>query len=120
MHYTLHSSFKTETIMKRIIFGMLVLGTLFIAQIASAQTRTPVINERQAYQQHRIRNGVRNGELTRHETRNLEHREAHIQRDKRMAKADGRVTPMERRHIRREENRTSVAIYRAKHNRVVR
>ncbi|MBS1688961.1 MAG: hypothetical protein JSS96_09570 [Bacteroidetes bacterium] len=102
--------------MKRIIFGMLVLGTLFTAQIASAQTHTPVINERQAHQQHRIRQGVRSGELTRHETRNLERREAHIQRDKRIAKADGRVTPMERRHLRREENRTSAAIYRDKHN----
>ncbi|MGN6569542.1 MAG: hypothetical protein ACTHJ0_16405 [Flavipsychrobacter sp.] len=106
--------------MKRIIFGMLVLGTLFTAQIASAQTHTPVINERQSYQQHRIRRGVRTGELTRHETRNLERREAHIQRDKRIAKADGRVTPMERRHIRREENRTSAAIYRDKHNHIVR
>lgn len=102
--------------MKRIIFGMLILGSLFTAQIASAQTRTPVINERQEHQQHRIKQGVRSGELTRHETRNLERREGRIQRDKRIAKADGRVTPMERRHIRHEENRTSAAIYRDKHN----
>jgi Ni/Co efflux regulator RcnB len=106
--------------MKRIIFGVLILGSLFTAQIASAQTRTPVINERQEHQQHRIKQGVRSGELTRHETRNLERREAKIQRDKRIAKSNGRVSPAERRHLRREENRTSHAIYRDKHNAVVR
>lgn len=106
--------------MKRIIFGMLVLGTLFTAQIATAQTRTPVINERQSMQQGRIRQGERSGELTHREARNLEHHEAHIQREKRIAKANGHMTHAERRHIRHEQDRTSNAIYRDKHNGQVR
>ena len=102
--------------MKIKILGGLLVAALAISSVAQAQTRTPVINRRQHNQERRINQGVRSGELTRNETRNLRNDERHISRDRRMAKADGRVTPNERRHLRHDENRTSRAIYRDKHN----
>jgi hypothetical protein len=102
--------------MKLKIFGGVLVAALAITSIASAQTRTPVINHREHRQERRINQGVRSGELTRNEARHLRNDERRIRDDKRMAKADGHVTRGERRHLRHEENRTSRAIYRDKHN----
>ena len=82
-------------------------------------TATPKIDQRQINQEKRIDNGVKSGQLTAQETRNLDKREAKIEADKQAAKADGKVTMAERRHLRREENRASRAIYAKKHNRRV-
>ncbi len=102
--------------MKIKILGGLLVAALAFTSVAQAQDRTPVINYRQHNQQRRINQGVRSGELTRNETRNLRRDERDIRRDKRMAKADGYVSRSERQHLRRDENRTSRAIYRDKHN----
>ena len=96
------------------------MATLAITSVANAQTHTPVITHRQIMQERRINQGVRSGELTRNEARHLRMDERKLNRDKRMAKADGVVTPAERAHLRREENRISRAIYRDKHNNRVR
>ena len=101
--------------MKANIFGGLLVAALAITSLAQAQTRTPVINARRHNQERRINQGVRSGELTRHEAHNLRARENRIARNERRYKASGRVTPAERRHLRHEENRTSRAIYRDKH-----
>ena len=83
---------------------------------AVGSTKTPVINQRQKRQQHRINQGIKSGQLTPGETARLEAREAKIQADKKIAKSDGVVTPKERAHIQREQNRASKSIYRKKHN----
>ena len=101
---------------KKLRIPAFILSFLLIAMLASAQTKTPNINERQEKQQARIARGVKSGQLTAHETEHLEAREAKIQHDKKMAKADGKVTPAERAKLEREENRTSKAIYRQKHD----
>jgi hypothetical protein len=106
--------------MKRSIVLTAILLTMVLAQAASGQTRTPVVTERQGAQQARIHQGIRSGELTRGETRRLEAQQGKIQADKMIAKADGKVTPAERRHLRREQNRASRHIYRLKHNNRVR
>ena len=82
----------------------------------SGNTKTPVINKRQRRQQRRIAQGEKSGQLTAGEAARLEKREAKIERDKQAARSDGRVTPAERRKLRREENRTSRKIHRLKHN----
>ena len=87
-----------------------------VALIVSAQTATPGVTERQVNQQERIKEGVKSGELNKRETRRLEMREAKIQHDKKVAKSDGVVTSGERAKLQREENRTSRAIYRQKHD----
>jgi hypothetical protein len=76
------------------------------------------VDRREARQQERIAEGVENGSLTPRETANLEHREAkihnEIQRDR--AANGGHLTRAQRAKINREQNRTSRAIYRKKHN----
>ena len=85
---------------------MLALGL----NTAEAQTR-------QRVQRHRIRQGVRSGELTRAETRNLAIHKRGTRRDIRRAKSDGVITRRERKELRRDRRHNSRAIYRKKHNR---
>jgi hypothetical protein len=102
--------------MKKRVF-LTILGLLVLSCCgAFAQAQTPVVNQRQRNQQARIRQGVKSGELTRGEAGRLEAQQGKIERDKMIAKSDGKVTPKERRHLRREENRASRHIYRLKHN----
>jgi len=79
---------------------------------ADAQVRHRAQNEHQ-----RIRQGVRSGELTRAEARNLGKDQRDIHRDIKLAKSDGKITAHERKIIAREERRESREIYRKKHNR---
>lgn len=68
-------------------------------------------------QQRRIAEGVRSGELTRHETRLLGKQQRRIRHERREACADGVVTPGERREIRRDKRYANRNIFRKKHNR---
>ena len=102
--------------MKVKIFGGLLVAILTITSMAQAQTRTHVITHRQHVQHSRINHGVRSGQLTRNEAHHMRAKERKISRDKRLARADGHVSVAERKHLRHEENHTSRAIYRHKHN----
>jgi hypothetical protein len=101
---------------KKLFSGALIIAFLGIASAVSAQTATPNVTKRQKNQQERIAQGVNSGQLTPKETGHLEAREAKIQQDKKAAKADGTVTHAERTKLQHEENRTSHAIYRQKHD----
>ena len=82
-----------------------------------AQNGSPRINAHQAHQHHRIKQGVRSGELTHREARHLRAQQGKIRHDKRLAKADGIVTPNEKAHIKHEQARASRKIYMQKHDR---
>lgn len=69
-----------------------------------------------AQQRGRIKQGVQTGELTRSEARNLAFTQHSIHREMRSARADGVVTPGERRVIRHDKRQASRKIYRKKHN----
>jgi hypothetical protein len=101
--------------MKKII---LIAGFLFAVSLISvdAQSRTRSNTGRQVSQQARIRQGARSGELNVRETRRLEREQRKIQIEKRIANADGTVTPAEKRFLRREQNRANRHIYREKHD----
>ena len=101
---------------KKLFTTVFTIVLLSIVSVSFAQTATPRVTRRQANQQARIAQGANSGELTNRETRHLEAREAKIQRDKKAAKSDGTVTIAERAKLNREENRTSRAIYRQKHD----
>jgi len=101
---------------KKIFATALGIAFLGLAINANSQTKTPVVTKRQVNQQERIADGVKDGQLTAPETAKLETREANIQADKKEAKSDGVVSSKERKHLKREENRTSRAIYRQKHD----
>ncbi len=96
-----------------------LLGALLVTAFALpaiAQTATPNINQTQRNQENRIINGLRSGELTPNEARQLQAREQAIQGQKQAAKADGVVTPRERQQLKRAQAKASEAIQRKKQN----
>jgi hypothetical protein len=95
------------------MIAMLALGA---ASIANAGDHDPRVNARQHNQQARIRQGVRSGELTAHETRKLERDERGIRREERQYKADGQLTPAERRDLQKDLNHASRDVNRQKHD----
>lgn len=89
------------------------LLTMF-AVAAPAETRR---TERARNQQARIADGVRDGSLTRRETRKIERREADLARDaRRMRKSGGELTAGEKIRIEKRQDRLSREIRREKHD----
>ncbi|NMM50268.1 hypothetical protein HH304_17800 [Flammeovirgaceae bacterium KN852] len=82
----------------------------------NAQTSTPGVSDRQLNQTGRIMEGVKDGDLTPGETRQLRRQQRDIQRTKKEAKADGKVTRQERREINRKQKHASRNIKRKKNN----
>ncbi len=87
---------------------------------AQTQPNQPAstIGQRKQNQQDRIANGIDSGQLTAGETKNLESREANINREVRDDRAgdDGHLTTQERQQINRQQNNVSKSIYQDKHN----
>ena len=81
-----------------------------------AQEQTPVVNRRERRQKQRIQQGVKSGELTRKETRELRQGQKKVRQTEKQAKSDGVVTKDERTEIRKEQNAQSKKIYKAKHD----
>jgi WXXGXW repeat (2 copies) len=76
------------------------------------------VGERQENQQQRIGNGVKSGELTAGETKNLENRESNINHEvatDRRANG-GTLTPDEKAQVNHQQNNVSKSIYDDKHN----
>ena len=95
---------------KFLILAVLAAGLSLSS--ADAQIRHRAQNQHQ-----RIRQGVKSGELTRAEAKNLREDHKDLHQDVKLAKSDGKVTKEERKIIRKEEKRNSREIYRKKHNR---
>ena len=74
------------------------------------------IHDRQINQQERIYQGVQQGTITHTEYRKLEARQAKIAADRRYALRDGNISRKEAAHLTRQQNRTSNAIYRDRHD----
>ncbi len=100
--------------MKKRLFILTVL--ILIGSVTQAQTRTPQINKTGKKQIERIKQGVKNGELTKQETRVLAKEQKHIQKEKIAAKADGIVTKAEKKHIVKDQVKASKNIAQKKHN----
>ena len=101
-----------------------VVAGLMLPAAAQTSATTAVapppgtIHRRKENQQARIAQGVKSGQLTAGETAHLEKREARINKEvhnERVANG-GKLTPAERRQVNRQQNRTSRAIFRKKHN----
>ena len=97
--------------------AMFAVAALTIASTAFAQQEGSV-NDRRADQQQRVANGVQSGQLTAGETKNLESREANVNREIRDDRAanGGKLTAQEHRQINRQQNNLSRSIYNDKHN----
>jgi len=110
---------------RRISAVLLLASSLSVALLAQdaqttpqtpAQDNTPRIDKREKRQQKRINQGVKSGALTKGEAARLEKQQAKIKNDEAAAKADGKVTPQERRKLTKEQNAANRNIYRKKHN----
>src|SRR5271155_1520680 len=102
--------------------GTLILGSasLLLIVAAVAQTAPPpgTAAQRKANQQARIGQGVKSGQLTAHETANLETREASVNKEERNMRAtnNGKLTAADRTAINNRQNKISNSIYQDKHN----
>jgi len=103
--------------------ALAILALPVMAQ--SANPATPVtgqtIQDRKENQQDRIGNGVKNGELTAGETKNLEKKEATLNQEERdMRKLDnGKLTTADKKTLTQQQNHLSKQIYQDKHNTAV-
>ncbi len=86
---------------------------LFGMGISSADAQ---IKDHFQNQKDRIKQGVKSGELTKNETRNIIQDEREIRQDIKLAKADGDITHAEKKIIMAEQKQISREIYRKKHN----
>ena len=78
--------------------------------------RDPVVNARQRNQQERIAEGVKSGQLTGREAVRLEREERAVRVEERAYKADGKLTPAERKDLNQDLNKVSRDIYNQKHD----
>ena len=106
---------------KLILFAALALaasGPVFAQQTQPMQPAPNTVNDRRTGQQDRIANGVQSGQLTAGETRNIESREANLNREVRDDRSadGGKLTQQERNQVNRQQNNLSRSIYNDKHN----
>ncbi|GAB4166516.1 MAG: hypothetical protein Fur0039_03430 [Rhodocyclaceae bacterium] len=101
--------------MKRTILSGMAASLLAVSSVALAG-----VNARQHHQQQRIEQGWRSGELTRGEARRLEGEQRRIRREERAYRADGVLSPGERRDLNQDLNRASRHIYNEKHDAQIR
>jgi hypothetical protein len=106
---------QESLLMKSLFVAFAVTGMMMsAANLAQADD----IQQRKENQQQRIGSGVKNGSLTPHETANLEHKEAALNRETRWDRRQngGNLTNKEKAQVNRQQNRLSRDIYRDKHN----
>jgi hypothetical protein len=91
-------------------------GSLLVGGSAYGQSMYS-IDQRQDYQQNRIEQGIRSGQITQSEAWRLQQGERAIDRAQARARADGDVTQRERNRIDHMTDRQSQQIYRQSHDR---
>ena len=105
--------------MKRILVNLVTALSLAV-MTATAQadrgTHDPGVNARQQHQQQRIKQGMKSGELTRHEARELRDEQRDIKQLEQAYKSDGKLTNAERKDLQHELNQQSRDIYQQKHD----
>lgn len=99
---------------KLFILTFALMGIFASAQ--AQQTATPKVTQRQVTQTKRIGSGVKEGELTKKEAKNLARQQKRINRSKKVAKSDGTVTQKERAGLHARQNSANRNIRRKKNN----
>lgn len=109
---------KTNLLLSLACATVLAAGSTALADHPRCnwRTRDPGVNQRQENQRDRIAQGVRSGELTRHEARVLAHKEAELARLEARLKSDGKLTPQERARLQHRLDVLSKEIYQQKHD----
>lgn len=93
----------------KLLFSAIILALT----VSNAEAQTG----KQVRQHKRIKQGVKSGEITKAEAINLRKGQQEIRQEKREARADGVVTPAEKKEIRQDQRQESRKIFRKKHNR---
>ena len=86
------------------------------AHRVNAATRDPGVNRHQLNQHERIQQGVRSGELTHSEAKNLRSEQQSIRQEERQYKSDGVLTRAERKDLHQDQRAASKDIYNEKHD----
>ena len=104
----------------------LVVPAAFAQQTGNSPTNTsettsatsPTIQQRKENQQDRIANGIQSGQLTAGETKNLETKEAGLNKEEKSMRAadNGKLTSADRTKLNNQQNRLSNQIYQDRHN----
>lgn len=107
--------------MKKIVNAVMALmfvGAMGLTLSAEAKggTRTPLANKRMHKQKKRIQQGVKSGELTKDEAKELVQDHKALRQEIKNDKSDGKVTKEERQQIQKDLNAESKKIYDLKHN----
>jgi hypothetical protein len=111
--------------MKKIFWGVVAamfMGALVLAAAdqANAGAKTPLAKKRMHIQKKRVKQGVKSGQLTKEETKELASDHKALGKEIKDAKNDGTVTKEERKEIQKDLNTESKKIYQFKHNDVKR
>lgn len=94
---------------------MLILVIFLFAGMYSANAQN--VRVHQKVQKHRIKDGVKDGAITKGEMKVLKHERKDVRLDAKILKMnDGKLSHPERRYIRHEQMKNSRHIYRSKHN----
>lgn len=96
--------------------GIIITVGLIAGIVMADSALAGRVGNRQTRQQERIAQGVQSGEISKREFVSIQREQRHIQRAKKHALSDGKLTPAERIRLERKQNRASHHIYRAKHN----
>jgi len=114
-----------QTMMMLAVAALIASGPAFAQQsqpTTPAQTQpnqpAPTPHQREQNQQDRIANGIDSKQLTAGETKNLEGREANINREVKDDRSadNGKLTQQERQQVNHQQNNLSHSIYQDKHN----
>lgn len=95
---------------------LMLISIFLISNVFVTAQPTPGVNLTQKNQSKKIRQGIRSGELSRKESRQLIHEQKLIQLQKKMMKADGIITKKERARLKQNQARAKANIYVKKHN----
>jgi hypothetical protein len=111
-------------VMKAIFSGaalFVLTAPAMFAQSATTNETPQTIQQRKENQQDRIAQGVQSGQLTAGETKNLETKEAGLNKEERTMRSedDGHLTAADRAKLNNQQNRLSNQIYDDKHNAAV-
>ena len=111
---------------KGILLCNVLLAGLYVPVVlaqseGSATDHPATIQQRKKNQQDRIANGIQSGQLTAGETKNLERKEANLNKEERQMRAgdNGKLTAADRAKLNRQQNGLSKQIYQDKHNAAV-
>lgn len=96
------------------IASVLVVATL--SSPAFAGKRDPRVNGHQVRQHERIAQGVKSGELTHAEAKDLRGDQKSIRQEEKAFKSDGKLTKDERQELHQDQSAASKEIYAEKHD----